>query len=607
MSLENPTRQAEAWLTQFAGTLAAGDTGGAAALFAGRCFWRDLLAFTWNIRTAEGREDIRATLEATLAHTRPSGWRLSDEAEASERGIEAWFDFETATARCEGKLRLEDGLCTVLFTAMAELKGFEERRGPTRPLGVRHGTERGRRSWGESRAEEQAALGRTVQPYAVVIGGGQGGMALGARLKQLGVPAVILERNARAGDSWRNRYRSLVLHDPVWYDHLPYLPFPAHWPVFTPKDKMGDWLEMYARVMELDYWTSSTCTRAAFDAEEKLWTVEVEREGETITLTPRHLVFATGAYGPPRLPAFPGAEAFGGEVLHSSRYAAGARFRDKRVAVIGAASSAHDVAVDLWESGAEVTMVQRSPTTVVRSETLMQLGFDIYSEDALARGITTERADMIAAATPYALMADEQRELYKVIRRRDADFYARLGKAGFAFDFGEDESGQAMKAWRTGSGFYIDVGACELIIDGAIKVRSGVSVERLTPDGLLLSDGSHVEADAVIASTGFQSMHETVAALVSREAAARVGPCWGLGSGVRGDPGPWAGEPRNLWKPTAQENLWFHGGNLALSRFYSRFLALQLKARMEGLPTPVHGAPSNFAAPASQDGLIEVS
>ena len=94
-----------------------------------------------------------------------------------------------------------------------------------------------------------------------IIGGGQGGIALGARLRQLGVPAVIIEKNPRAGDSWRNRYRSLVLHDPVWYDHLPCIPFPAHWPVFTPKDKMGDWLEAYVKLMELNYWTSSEVTR----------------------------------------------------------------------------------------------------------------------------------------------------------------------------------------------------------------------------------------------------------------------------------------------------------------------------------------------------------
>ncbi|RUY85819.1 NAD(P)/FAD-dependent oxidoreductase, partial [Mesorhizobium sp. M7A.F.Ca.CA.001.12.2.1] len=458
---------------------------------------------------------------------------------------------------------------------------------------VRHKADPQRETWSEARARETRELGTDEQPYCLVIGGGQGGIMLGARLRQLGVPAIVIEKNARPGDSWRNRYRTLVLHDPVWYDHLPYIPFPENWPVFTPKDKMGDWLEMYTRVMELNYWVATKCLSASYDEAEKVWTVVVDRVGRQITLKPKHIVFATGAYGPPRRIDLPGAGRFKGELLHSSQYASGDKFRGRKVAVIGAASSGHDVCVDLWESGAEVTMIQRSPTTVVKSDTLMEVGFEIFSEDALARGITTEKADMIVASTPFALVPKGQRALYEVIKARDAAFYDRLRAAGFAIDFGDDETGLLMKAYRTGSGYYIDVGASDLIIDGKIGIRSGVAIKSLTPSGILFEDGSELAADAIIACTGYQSMNENVAAIVSREVADKVGPCWGLGSGVKGDPGPWQGELRNMWKPTAQEALWFHGGNLALSRFYSKYVALQIKARMEGIETPVYGAVSN--------------
>ena len=307
----------------------------------------------------------------------------------------------------------------------------------------------------------------------------------------------------------------------------------------------------------------------------------------SVTVTPVELVFATGAYGPPRAIDWPGAADFNGTLLHSSAYQDGRAYAGKRAAVVGAASSAHDVAMDLWEGGAEVTLIQRSSTCVVRSETLMDLGFDSYSEDAVARGLDVDRADMLSAATPFSRFAAGQKALYDRIRVQDAGFYARLASTGMLLDFGEDETGLMMKALRTASGYYIDVGASELIATGQIGVIAGHGVASVVADGLILDDGRHVAADVVIACTGYQSMHRTVAGIVSEDAAAAVGPCWGLGSGVRGDPGPWQGELRNMWKPTAVENLWFHGGNLALSRFYSRYVALQLKARMAGLPVSV--------------------
>jgi len=588
-----PSNQAATWLASFARALEASDVTAASGLFADESYWRDLLTFTWNIKTMEGRAAIEAMLRETLATTSPSAWTLTGEATSDGGVIEAWFTFETAAAWGQGVMRLRDGRCRTLFTAMTDLKGFEERKGPARPLGVRHKADPNRETWSEARARETRELGASEQPYCLVIGGGQGGIMLGARLRQLGVPAIVIEKNARPGDSWRKRYRSLVLHDPVWYDHLPYIPFPENWPVFTPKDKMGDWLEMYTRVMELNYWVATKCVSATYDEAEKVWTVVVDRVGQRITLKPRHIVFATGAYGPPRQIDLPGADRFKGELLHSSQYSSGETFRGKRVAVIGAASSGHDVSVDLWEAGAKVTMIQRSPTTVVKSDTLMDVGFEIFSEGALARGITTEKADMIVASTPFALVPKGQRALYDVIKARDAAFYDRLRAAGFAIDFGPDETGLLMKAYRTGSGYYIDVGASELIIDGEIGVRSGVAIKSLTPTGILFEDGTELAVDAIIACTGYQSMNETVAAIVSRDVADKVGPCWGLGSGVKGDPGPWQGELRNMWKPTAQEALWFQGGNLALSRFYSKYVALQIKARMEGIATPVYGEPSN--------------
>lgn len=585
------TTQVQETLDRLNAALEEGDAQAASALFATDSYWRDLVAVTWNLKTAEGPAAIQDMLAAQLMHTKPGRFALQGgEIPAEEGGVTtAWVTFETATGRGWGLMRLKEGRIWTLLTALQELKGFEENRGKRRPMGAEHGASKNRLSWSEKRAAEAEELGYTRQPYTVIIGGGQGGIALGARLRQLGVPTIILDKHDRPGDQWRSRYKSLCLHDPIWYDHLPYIKFPDNWPVFTPKDKVGDWLEMYTKVMELNYWTRSEVQKARFDAESGTWEVKVNRDGEEVTLRPTQLVLATGMSGKPNLPTFPGMESFRGTIQHSSQHKGPDEWSGKKVVVIGSNNSAHDICAALWEADADVTMVQRSSTHIVRSDSLMEIGLGaLYSEEAVAAGMTTEKADMVFASLPYRIMHEFQIPLYDKMRERDAEFYAGLEKAGFDLDWGDDGSGLFMKYLRRGSGYYIDVGASQLIIDGAIKLVKG-QPERFDETGVVLSDGTHLDADLVVMATGYGSMNGWAADLISQEVADKVGKVWGLGSDTTKDPGPWEGEQRNMWKPTQQENLWFHGGNLHQSRHYSLYLALQLKARMEGLETPVYG------------------
>ncbi|MCC4299932.1 NAD(P)/FAD-dependent oxidoreductase [Aurantimonas coralicida] len=580
---------AEGWLSAFETALSAGDIDAAAELFAETSFWRDLVTFTWNIKTVEGPAGVRDMLAAQLGGAGPRGFTLSEEPTEDGGVTTAWFVFETEVARGEGLVRLKDGKAWTLLTAMTELKGFEEPSHERRPAGAEHGAAKNRKSWLEKREEEARTLGYETQPYAVIVGGGQGGIALGARLRQLGVPTIIIERNDRPGDSWRKRYKSLCLHDPVWYDHLPYIDFPKNWPVFAPKDKIGDWLEMYTKVMELNYWAKTTAKSARYDAEKGEWELVVDRDGEEVTLRPTQLIMATGMSGKANVPKFKGMERFRGEQHHSSQHPGPDAYKDRKVVVIGSNNSAHDICAALWEAGADVTMVQRSTTHIVRSDPLMEHGLGaLYSEQAVASGITTHKADMIFASLPYRILHEFQIPIYDKIREVDADFYRDLEKAGFQLDFGADESGLFMKYLRRGSGYYIDVGASQLIIDGKIKLKAG-QVEEITETGVKLDDGTELPADLIVYATGYGSMNGWAADLISQEVADKVGKVWGLGSDTPKDPGPWEGEQRNMWKPTQVENLWFHGGNLHQSRHYSLYLALQIKARQEGIPTPVYG------------------
>ena len=383
----------------------------------------------------------------------------------------------------------------------------------------------------------RASSATRPQPDVVIVGGGQGGIALGARLRQLGVPTIIVERNARPGDSWRKRYKSLCLHDPVWYDHLPYIKFPENWPVFSPKDKIGDWLEMYTRVMELNYWTSTTAKSARYDEAAGEWVVVVERDGEEITLRPKQLVMATGMSGKPNVPEIPGMDEFRGDQHHSSQHPGPDAYKGKKAVVIGSNNSAHDICAALWEHGADVTMVQRSSTHIVRSATLLDIGLSaLYSEEAVASGVTTEKADLIFASLPYRILHEFQIPLYEQMKERDADFYDRLEKAGFQLDWGEDGSGLFMKYLRRGSGYYIDVGASELVASGDIKLKSGI-VDHLTEDAVVMTDGTELPADLVVYATGYGSMNGWVADLVDagdgRQGRQGLGPRLGHDEGPR--------------------------------------------------------------------------
>ncbi|MBG6215242.1 MAG: NAD(P)/FAD-dependent oxidoreductase [Cryobacterium sp.] len=584
---ESPNKIVDRWLVALDSALQAGNVDAAVALFEEDCYWRDFVSFTWNLKTLEGKDDIRRMLEVQLEHVQPSDWARGEDATGDADATEAWVTFETGQARGYAHLRLRNGRCWTLLTTMQELKGFEEKKGTNREKGVSHEITKGRKSWLETKTAREASLGYDEQPYCVIVGGGQGGIGLAARMRRLGVPTIVIEKNARPGDSWRNRYKSLHLHDPVWYDHMPYLKFPEDWPVFPSKDKLGDWLEHYTRIMELNYWSSTECTKATFDETLQEWVVEVMREGQKVTLRPKQLIFALGVSGYPNTPIFDGAETFAGQQHHSSKHEGGGDWAGKKAVVIGSNNSAHDICADLWEHGAEVTMVQRSSTHISRSDAMLDLALgDLYSERALANGVTTEKADLLFASLPYRILPTAQIPVYEKMAERDAEFYAQLTAVGFDLDFGTDGSGLFLKYLRRGSGYYIDVGASQLLIDGRVKVKSG-QLARIDTHSVVMADGSELEADLIVYATGFGSMNGWLADLVSPEVADQVGRCWGYGSDTPKDPGPWEGELRNMWKPTNVEQLWIHGGNLHQSRHYSNYLALQIKARMEGLDTPV--------------------
>jgi hypothetical protein len=156
----------------------------------------------------------------------------------------------------------------------------------------------------------------------------------------------------------------------------------------------------------------------------------------------------------------------------------------------------------------------------------------------------------------------------------DKELLERLEKAGFEVDFGEDETGFYLKHMRRGGGYYIDVGCSDLIADQKIDLVNWRDVGQFTSTGMKMRDGRIIACDAVILATGYENLQKTLGRLLGDEVADKVGRIWGLNDD---------GFLRNMWTRTEQPGLWIMGGSLVDARLYSRFLALQIRADLNGL------------------------
>lgn len=542
-------------------------------LFLEDSYWRDAIGMGPGLRTFCGRNEISETLPAALERSGEVRFRIDPSVppqwvtRVETETLETFFTFETDRGRGRGILRLcpdSDGALKAwtLLTALEEIKGHEEKSGANRPTGQSHSRDFRGPNWLDQRRSAEAYADR--DPAVLVIGGGQAGLAISARLTQLGIDTLIVDKNARIGDNWRNRYHALTLHNQVQVNHLPYMPFPPSWPTYIPKDKLANWFEAYVDAMELNYWTATELTGGRYDETQGHWTVTLRRDGIEQTMYPRHIVMATGVSGIPNIPEIPTIDAFDGPVLHSSQYVDGEDWTGKRAIVIGTGNSGHDIAQDLTSSGAHVTLVQRSPTLVVNIEPSAQLPYTIYGE-----GLPTEECDLIATSMPIPLQRKAHKAYTNQAKALDTPLLDQLEARGFRLDFGEDETGWQFKYLTRGGGYYFNVGCSDMIAEGKIDLVQYADIDNFTNSGAVLRDGVHIDADLIVLSTGYQRQEVVVGKLFGQDVADRVGPIWGFGD---------AQELRNMYCETGQAGLWFIAGSLAQCRINSKYLALQIKA-----------------------------
>ncbi len=566
----------ENWLAAFNAALAAGAPRRLAELFVEDGHWRNLLGISWQFATFSGRENLAGELPTRAREAAARNFRVDatmlpprQNVVAGREVIEAILCFDTDNGPGVGAVRLlpqPDGqakawtLSTSLdFDAICEARtGVQEQS---------HARDFAGPDWREQRELDSRYDER--DPDVLVVGGGHAGISAAVECRRIGLTALVIDREERVGDNWRLRYRGLKLHNKTPVNHLRYLPFPPTFPDYIPKDKIANWLESYVDIMEVDFWTRTSFEGAEYDDATQRWRARIIREGTARTLRPKHIVLATSVSGTPNIPGIEGIEDFKGQVLHSSRFAAGRQWAGRSVIVFGTGTSAHDICQELHAAGAAVTMVQRSPTMIVNVEPA-QLYDRLYLGDGPPIGVR----DLLNTNVPLPVMKVAHKIITDEVKRIDAPLLSRLERAGFRLEFGEDGTGWPLKFRTRGGGYYFNVGCSELIADGRIRLVQAADIEGFAADGLKLKGGARVNAELLVLATGYKGPDYLLQQLFGAEVADRVGRVWGFDDATQ--------ELRNMWTRTPQPGLWFTAGAFSQARIYSRLIALQIAAIEQG-------------------------
>ena len=539
--------------------------------------WRDILALTWKIQTVSGKSKIIKDLYNNFLDVSAKDFQIDQERTPPReviRGgksvIEVILKFNTKFGECEGIVRLyEDHEEQRQFKAWSFLTALSElNNSNNKELEKYQNTLEGP-NWLDKRNKDRLFNNR--QPEVIVVGSGQAGLSIAARLKQQDIDTLIVDKNERVGDNWRNRYHSLKLHNQTHVNHLPYMPFPSTWPTYIPKDKLAGWFEYYVESMELNVWTNTRFIGAEYKEDKKYWNVKLKLPDGTIKIMkPKHIVMAVGVSSVPNRTKITGINDYKGKIIHSVDYDSGKDYNGKNVLVYGTGTSAHDVAQDLYVHGANVKIVQRSPSMVVNVEPSAQLPYQLYSE-----GPNIDDCDLITISTPLQVLKKTHQLLTEKTKRIDKPLLDKLTSVGFNLEYGEENSGWQFKYLTRGGGYYFNVGASDLIADGKIKVIQFSDIEKFVSPGIEMKSGEKFNIDLMVTATGYKGQEYVVEELFGKSVVDKIGPIWGFDDERQ--------ELRNMWMQTKQPGLWFHAGSLAQCRIFSKFLALQIKAIQDGI------------------------
>ncbi|EJD52107.1 FAD/NAD(P)-binding domain-containing protein [Auricularia subglabra TFB-10046 SS5] len=528
-------------------------------------YWRDLLCLSSTVRSLNGRHEIAEFLrsQGTAAVLRdvsieggdgswvPQHFQPFPSLPTTREGVLSSFRFTLSNPAAVGRglvrlIKAEDGSWKVatLLTKLVDFVGHEEVPGyrpPTSGGDAELQTFQGRMAAKQNAILKQ--LDVLIGVDLVAVGAGQSGVMLAARLWQNGLNALVVDKFPRVGDSWRTRYPSLALHSGI-----------------------GDFMEYYATSQEICVWGSSCLDgHPTFDAATEKWSVNVNRGGHIVTLNPSHLVMATGATGRPSLPRVDGLSKFTGTWYHAHDHEGAAPHKGKRVIIVGAGNTGADLAVDFARHGAaSIVMVQRDSTAIMKRDTAKALLFDQAFPDSRSVSESDFAGESMSLGFQNRISASGGTAFMKQL---DADMFARLEAAGYKTNqgeqFGKGEIGVFGVLGERYRGIYLDVGCVQLITDGTVRIKQGVTVTAAEEHGLIYSDGSKEPADVLVFATGYEAPNESMHHLLGADIARQLGPIWGTNG---------EGELQGSYLPHPHPNLWMAMGGISQTRVYTKYL-----------------------------------
>jgi len=612
----NVNQIAEAFTTRFGKALETHDVGAVLDCIDKDGYWKDVELLTWDIRTLHGSK-IRPMLEERLLKTGIANVRLNPEAPPTLEVLgddiafillHLEFDFVHGTGVAVARLspfaakdgsveELSNASCWKIYTigtALETIDGWDAEngdKGRVEAAKVNDPSGKGR-TYEEIRRDE-VEFNDGTSPTVLIIGGGQTGLAMAARLKVLGISHLIIEKEDRVGYSWANRYASLSLHGPTFTNHLPCIPFPHWFPTFLPAQQLAKFLHHYAGIMDLNIWTKSQIDgqTAVYREEQGRWDVSVTRgDGSKRILHPRHLMIATGISGTlPNVPDVPGMSDFrenGGVIAHSSQYRTDPSWKGKRCIIVGAATSAHDIAYELFQHGCEVSMIQRSATHVMSVEKSVRHLFKSRELTNRKGGRSAELMDQTNFLRhPFPVEYELLQRGQRVAKEIDRDLLQSLRDVGYRLHDGYHGGGAYSMFLFDQGGFYWDTGCCKLIAEKKVKLLHS-EIDHLTKDGVVYKDGTSQQADIVVFATGYMNSKSAIQAVLGDEMARKCYERWEKGNAFFVGP---EGESLVNYCPLPQKGLYAMFHQFAFSRFHSARLALRIKAEELGIDVTPYG------------------